>query len=577
MPAAPYVKPTNGEVATTLADILLAQGDLTPEIAKQVKLAEIQSGKTQEDIIKSQNLVSEEGLTKAKAALYNIPFIDLANVPSAPEALNVLSQEVAERFNVYPVSIDKNTKTLILAMADPLDLTAIEFIEQKTGLRVKPEAATASTIEQFISTRYASSLSQEVTEALKDVTKEEGLKTLDVSKTGIIREEKIAEIVSHILDFAMRARASDVHIEPQEKITRVRYRIDGILQEKLTIPKGLQDALVSRIKILSGMKIDEKRIPQDGRFNFKAGENEVDLRVSSLPTTWGEKVVMRLLKKSGGVPELTELGLRGTALKNLHEAILRPHGIILICGPTGSGKTTTLYSIISKINSAKVNIVTLEDPIEYKIPGVNQVQVNPAAGLTFASGLRSFLRQDPNVILVGEIRDKETTDLAIQASLTGHLVFSTLHTNDASGALPRLLDMGAEPYLLASSMTAVVAQRVARRIHEKCRVSYAPDAKITEDMKQVLGPLWPQQQEIKLYKGQGDQECGGSGYYGRVGIFEVLPVSEKISRLILQRSAALEMEKLAREEGMITLKQDGYLKVLEGVTTIDEILRVGQE
>lgn len=325
------------------------------------------------------------------------------------------------------------------------------------------------------------------------------------------------------------------------------------------------------------MKIDEKRIPQDGRFNFKAGDNEVDLRVSSLPTTWGEKIVLRLLKKSGGVPELTELGLRGRGLKNLEDAILRPHGIIIICGPTGSGKTTTLYSVISKISTSKINIVTLEDPIEYKIPGVNQVQINPAAGLTFASGLRSFLRQDPNVILVGEIRDKETADLAIQASLTGHLVFSTLHTNDASGALPRLLDMGAEPYLLASSMTAIVAQRVVRKIHDKCKEAYDPDPKIMEDMKNVLGTLWPQGRDGKLYKGKGDAECGDSGYYGRVGIFEVLPISEKVGRLILERSASSDIEKIAREEGMITLKQDGYLKVLEGITSIEEVLRVAQE
>jgi type IV pilus assembly protein PilB len=578
MPATTPVKSTNGENVTTLVDILMAQGALSPQRAKQVKLAEIQSGKTQEEIITSQNLVSEEALTKARATFYNIPFIDISTVPVSPEALNILPQEVAEKFKVYPVLIDRAAKQLILAMADPLNLTAIEFIEQKTALRVKPQAAVPSKVDEYISTKYSTTLSHEVTEALKDVSKEEGKeKTLDLSKTGFIKEEKIAEIVSHILDFAMRARASDVHIEPQETLTRVRYRIDGILQEKLSIPTGLHDALVSRIKILSGMKIDEKRIPQDGRFNFKAGDNEVDLRVSSLPTTWGEKIVMRLLKKSGGVPELPELGLRGQALKNLGEAILRPLGIIIICGPTGSGKTTTLYSVISKINSPKVNIVTLEDPIEYKIAGVNQVQVNPAAGLTFASGLRAFLRQDPNIILVGEIRDKETTDLAIQAALTGHLVFSTLHTNDASGALPRLLDMGAEPYLLASSMTAIVAQRVVRKIHDKCKVSYVPDPKIVVETKNVLGPLWPEGREMKFYKGKGDQECGETGYYGRIGIFEVLPVSEKISRLILARAAASDIEKQAKEDGMITLKQDGYLKVLEGISSVDEILRVAQE
>lgn len=379
------------------------------------------------------------------------------------------------------------------------------------------------------------------------------------------------------MEFAVKARASDIHIEPEEKATRVRYRIDGILQEKLTTPRELHEALVSRIKILSGMKIDEKRIPQDGRFNFKADNQEVDLRVSSLPVAWGEKIVMRLLKKTGGIPELQELGLRGRALKHLQDAILRPHGIIIICGPTGSGKTTTLYSIIQKINTSKVNIVTLEDPIEYKIVGVNQVQINPAAGLTFASGLRSFLRQDPNIILVGEIRDEETADLAIQASLTGHLVFATLHTNDAAGALPRLLDMKVEPYLLSSSMTAIVAQRVVRKIDETAKEGYVPDPKVVEDMKNVLGPLWPKTENLQLYKGKPTPENNNSGYHGRVGIFEVLPVTEKVSRLILERSDAGAIEKLAREEGMISLKQDGYMKVIEGITTLEEVLRVAQD
>ncbi|OGM03924.1 hypothetical protein A2129_02050 [Candidatus Woesebacteria bacterium GWC1_42_13] len=568
----------NGDSVKTLADILVTQGAFSEERAKQVKLAEIQTGKSQEEILKSQNMVSETDLVKAKAALYNIPYIDLSNLPASPEALAVLPQEVAEKFKVFPISVDSAGKQLVLAMADPMDLSAIEFIEQKTALRVKPQAAEASKIIEFIAGRYSTSLAREVTEALKEVSPEgENLKMFETNKMGIIREEKIAEIVSHILEFAMKSRSSDVHVEPQEKSTRVRYRIDGILQEKLTTPKDLHEALISRIKILSGMKIDEKRIPQDGRFNFKAAGEEVDLRVSSLPTAWGEKVVLRLLKKSGGVPTLPELGLRGRALKNFEDSILRPHGIIVICGPTGSGKTTTLYSVISKISTPKVNIVTLEDPIEYKIAGVNQVQINPAAGLTFASGLRSFLRQDPNIILVGEIRDKETADLAIQASLTGHLVFSTLHTNDASGALPRLLDMGAEPYLLASSMTAIVAQRVVRQIHKDCKVGYTPDPKVMADMKAVLGSLWPINRGGQLYKGEGDPECGNSGYFGRVGIFEVLPITEKISRLILERAASSAIEREAREEGMITLKQDGYLKVLEGISTIEEVLRVAQE
>ena len=578
MPAIPANDSTGQNGVKTLADILYAQGSLKTEVAEQIKLAEIQTGKSQEEIIKGQNLASDVAITKAKAELYNIPYIDLGTTPTSPEALAVLPQAVAQRFRAFPVSTDQGSKTLNLAMADPLDITALEFIEQKTNLRVKPFAAEPEKVDDFIATRYTTSLSQEVTEAMKEVAPEkERIGALDLNKTGFIREERIAEIVTHVLDFAVRSRASDVHIEPQEKSTRVRYRIDGILQEKLTVPKALHDALISRIKILSGMKIDEKRIPQDGRFNFKESGEEVDLRVSSLPTTWGEKIVMRLLKKTGGVPELPELGLRGIALRNLGDAILRPHGIILICGPTGSGKTTTLYSIISKISTPKVNIVTLEDPIEYKMAGVNQVQINPGAGLTFASGLRSFLRQDPNIILVGEIRDKETTDLAIQASLTGHLVFSTLHTNDASGALPRLLDMGAEPYLLASSMTAIVAQRVIRKIHDKCKKAYTPDPKVIEDMKSVLGTLWPKDSKGTLYKGMGDAECNNTGYYGRMGIFEVLPVTEKISRLILERSPSSKIESQAREEGMISLKQDGYMKVLEGISSIEEVLRVAQE
>ncbi len=565
-------------IPATLADVLVSLGAIDQTRADQIKLAEVQSGSPQEEIIKKGKLVSEEKLIQAKSQLYNIPFVDLDSAPVAPAALASLPSEVAERFKVFPINLDTKEKILSLAMSDPLDLSAIEFIEQKTGTHIKPYAAIPDQIDDFIRTRYVTSLSQEVTAAMKDVTPVKSeIESIEKSKGGFIREEKIAQIVSQILDFAINSRASDVHIEPEERSTRVRYRIDGILQEKLSIPRELHDSLVSRIKILSGMKIDEKRIPQDGRFNFKGSEAEVDLRISSLPTTWGEKIVMRLLKKTGGVPDLTELGLRGRGLKNLQDSILRPHGIIIICGPTGSGKTTTLYSVISKLNTSKVNIVTLEDPVEYKIHGVNQVQINPAAGLTFADGLRAFLRQDPNIILVGEIRDRETADLAIQASLTGHLVFSTLHTNDASGALPRLLDMGAEPYLLASSMTCIVAQRVARRIHDDCKEAYTPDPKTLQEIQQELGPLWKPQGEVKFYRGKGCPDCGDSGYYGRVGIFEVLPVTEKTGKLILERASAAEIGRQGREEGMITLKQDGYLKVIEGITTVEEILRVAQE
>lgn len=562
-----------------IVDILVSQGSLNLDVAKRLKLAEVQSGKSQEDLIREQKLVSEKALTQARATFYNVPYVDLDSVPISPDALSLVAEDVAKRLHVFPVSVDRNTKELTLAMADPLDLSAIEFIEQKSGFRVKPVACEASKVDEFITTRYETSLSQEVTEAMKDVEPQAVTLNAANAEGAFIKGEKIGEIVSNILDFAVRARASDVHIEPQERGIRVRYRIDGILQEKLAIPKQLQESLISKIKILSRMKIVEKRIPQDGRFTFRATNNEdVDLRVSTLPTAWGEKIVIRLLKKTGGIPDLPELGLRGQALKTLEDAILRPHGIILICGPTGSGKTTTLYSIIQRINTPKINIMTLEDPIEYKIAGVNQVQINPEVGLTFASGLRSFLRQDPNVILVGEIRDKETADLAIQASLTGHLVFATLHTNDAAGALPRLLDMGAEPFLLTSSITAIVAQRVLRKIDESSKEAYEPDAKILDEMKDALGSLFPTTKgPVKLYRGTPNDGNNNTGYLGRIGIFEVIRVSEKISKLITSRASAPEIDMEARDEGMITLKQDGFLKVLDGLTTVEEVLRVAQE
>ena len=563
----------------TIADILVASGKLSPEKAEKVKLEFLNTGKPIEQLITEGKLVSESDLTQARAQFYNIPYVSLSETPSSPEALNLVPRSVAETNNLLPFSFDKKKNELSLAMADPLNLETVEFVEKKTGAKIKPFMTTPSEVKNAIVERYGAGLATDVTAALKEVAPEIGVKTVDIKKLGeIIREAPIAKIVSTLLEFAVRSRASDIHLEPQEDKTRIRYRIDGILHEKLILPKNVHEALVSRIKILSGMKIDEKRIPQDGRFNFRSDGDEVDLRVSSLPTVYGEKIVMRLLKKSGGIPTLPDLGLRGKALANLEDAILRPHGIIIVCGPTGSGKTTTLYSVLSKINTTRVNIITLEDPVEYQIPGVNQVQVNPQAGLTFASGLRSFLRQDPNIILVGEIRDTETADLAIQASLTGHLVFSTLHTNSAAGALPRLLDMHAEPFLLASSMTALVAQRICRRICPTCKEEYEPALEVTEDIKKVLGNLLGNKgDKFKLFRGKGCPECNNTGYFGRLGIFEVLPVSEKIGRLILERSPASEIEKQAVEEGMITMKQDGYLKVVEGISTIEEVLRVAQD
>ena len=574
-------KPTNGDGLDqkTILDILLGQKLISPSVAEEIKMEFINTGVPVEEIITRKKLVSEKDLVVAKGLFYNIPFISLGETPSSPDALALLPRSVAETNQLLPFSYEKKANTLSVAMANPLDLETVEFVEKKTEARVKPFIGIPSEIKKAIIERYGAGLNTDVTAALKEAVPEVEVKTVDIKRLGeVIREAPIAKIVSTILEFAVKSRASDVHLEPQEEKTRVRYRIDGILHEKLVLPKSVHEALVSRIKILSGMKIDEKRMPQDGRFNFRADEDEVDLRVSALPTTHGEKIVMRLLRKTINVPTMPELGLRGRALKNLEDAILRPHGIIIICGPTGSGKTTSLYAILSKINSTRVNIVTLEDPVEYAIPGINQVQINPAVKLTFATGLRSFLRQDPNIIMVGEIRDSETADLAIQASLTGHLVFSTLHTNTASGSLPRLLDMGAEPFLLASSMTAIVAQRICRKICLQCKTEFEPLPEVVEDIKNVLGKLFDERQDgmLKLFKGAGCQECNSTGYLGRIGIFEVLPVTEKIGRLLLERASARSIEEQAVVEGMVTMKQDGYLKVVEGITTIEEVLRVAQ-
>ncbi len=560
------------------AELLLQGHEITQEQYNALKTDSTNASIDIDELLTKKKLVSDETFYEYRAKLLNVPFISIATLPLSPEALTFIPKAVAERFVLLPFGYDKENQTLSIAMANPLDLEAINFVKQKTGLTIIVFQGVPSEIGASIGTQYSFGLIGDVKQALKETERFTTIKTFDQqSISEVIKEAPIAKIVSTILEYAMKSRASDIHVEPMEERVRVRYRIDGILYERLSLPLGVREAVISRIKILSGMKIDEHRTPQDGRFNFKFGEEEVDLRVSVLPTTFGEKIVLRLLKKSGGVATMAELGLKGSALKTLETAILRPHGIIIVCGPTGSGKTTTLYSVLSKLNTAKVNILTLEDPVEYQIAGANQVQVNPDVGLTFASGLRSFLRQDPNIILVGEIRDSETAGLAIQAALTGHLVFSTLHTSTAAGTLPRLIDMGAEAFLLSSTINAVVGQRIARKICNDCRVSYPIPESILKEMITVLGPLFPKSQEPKLFKGKGCEVCGLSGYHGRIGIFEVMPITEKVAQLILQKTDATTIEHQAVAEGMITMKQDGYLKVLEGVSTLDEILRVAQD
>lgn len=558
---------------------LLKQGIISAENAEKLELASLQKNIPIYDYLLSEGTINKVEVLKAVSAIFDIPYVNLAELPIQPQAVSFISESIAKKYEIIPYKYDPEEKKIYIATTDPFNISVLEFLERKIGSKVVFALGARDDIQKFISIAYTQGLSPEVTEALKQY---QGVEISRDSKSeggSVIKEAPLAKIVNTILEFAVKGRASDIHIEPEEFKTRVRYRIDGVLAEKLTLPKSIHEGLVSRIKILSELKIDEKRIPQDGRFSFKLGEDEVDLRVSTLPTIFGEKIVMRLLKKTGGIPELIELGLRGPQYKLIEESIIKPYGIVLVTGPTGSGKTTTLYSILSRLNKPSVNIVTLEDPVEYQIADINQVQINPQAGLTFATGLRSFLRQDPNIILVGEIRDTETTQLAIQAALTGHLVFSTLHTNDSATAIPRLIDLGAEPFLLASVLVASLAQRIVRRVCSHCKEWYESPLPVEENIKQVLGDLLPQKartERIKLARGKGCQECNETGYIGRVAIYEVLRISPTISKLILQHLPANEIVAKAKEEGLITMVQDGYLRALEGITTIEETLRVSE-
>jgi len=559
-----------------LLDQLVKNQQVSKTEAEKFEVSSLQKNLSIIDYLYQFSHVPRIEIVKARAEIEQIPYIDLGKTPIDSQAVGLISESINRRYEIIPYRFDPKESAIYIATKDPFDTTIIDFLEKKTGKKIILILADHEQIVKMIDLSYSQGLSPEVRDALKEYSP-------DLHKEAIsniqLQQAPIAKIVSTILDFSIKGRASDIHIEPEENRTKVRYRIDGILQEKLSLPKTIHEALISRIKILSEMKIDEKRIPQDGRFTFRSKNDEVDLRVSTLPTVFGEKVVMRLLKKTGGIPSLIDLGFGGPHLKELEEAIAKPYGIILITGPTGSGKTTTLYSVLSRLNKPTVNIVTLEDPVEYQIAGINQVQINVQAGLTFSTGLRAFLRQDPNIILVGEVRDKETTQLAIQAALTGHLVFSTLHTNNAATAIPRLIDLGAESFLIASVLTAILAQRISRKICPYCKISYQASAEVTSKIKSVLGLLFPKRFEtspVFLSKGKGCPECNQSGYLGRIAIFEILKVTTAINQHILRQDSAEIIEETAKKEGFIRMIEDGYLKVLDGITTMEEVLRVAQ-
>ncbi|MBI4336062.1 MAG: type II secretion system ATPase GspE [Candidatus Omnitrophica bacterium] len=551
---------------------LLSSGLLTGEQIAAAREEAAKTGFILEKAIIRLGLATEEDIAGIIAQNMGVPFVDIRNYIIDPEFVMLVPEALAKKHALIPLF--KIRDALTVAMANPQDIIAIDDVRAKSRCAIiEPVLATRSAIEQAIDQYYGAKGKFEDVIRQIDTTRFSKMpEDLEASALQTMAQEPpIVKLVNMMIAQAIREKASDIHIEPEEDKLRVRYRVDGILHETSSPPKRLANAIISRIKVLAHMDISEKRKPQDGRIQLKIENKDIDLRVSTFPTIHGENVVLRILDKSSVLLGLNELGFEREDLLNIQKLVNRPYGIILVTGPTGSGKTTTLYAALSTINSTDKNIITIEDPVEYQLPLIRQTQVNPKAGLTFATGLRSILRQDPNVIMVGEVRDKETADIAVQAALTGHLVFSTLHTNDAAGALARLTDMGIEPFLIASSVIGVVAQRLIRVLCPKCREAYAAPA----DVLKVAGIA--EISGIKLYRQKGCRECKEMGYKGRTALFEVLVISERIRELITEKASSSAVRQEAIKNGMGTLRDNGLAKVQKGVTTLEEVLRATQE
>lgn len=543
------------------------------------------------EILLAKNLIDETGLKKIYAYILGVPFVDLSKETVPPEILQIIPDAIAKKYKI--VAFEKKGGELKVAMLNPEDIQTIDFIRKKTGLKI----ITCLTSEESINIilkQYERSLKAEfgdiIDKSASEISEEKGD---DLEK--IAQDLPIIRIVDTLIKHAILQEASDIHIEPDEKEVRVRYRIDGMLHDAMTLPKQVAQGIVARIKVLSNLKLDEHRVPQDGRFKLEKEGLKISFRVSILPIFDGEKVVMRILNESAKGLTLEKMGLHGLGLEIIHREIKKPNGMILVTGPTGSGKTTTLYTVMDILNVPEVNISTVEDPVEYRMPRINQTQIYPKVGLTFASGLRALLRQDPDIIMVGEIRDQETMEMAIHAAMTGHLVLSTLHTNSAAGALPRLIDMGAEPFLIASTLNVVMAQRLVRKLCPSCKKEYSLNSKELESlsenfaMEEILARIkksdllkgtvgdkdkW---ENVKFYKSSGCDQCGNEGYHGRIGIYEVLEIDEDMKILISQKATSEEMEKRAKEKGMFTMIEDGFIKAIQGITSIEEIIRVTKE
>lgn len=587
----------------TIEKLLERGGVATPDQIEALKEEASASSRPLQDLVIQNELIDEKSLTKAFAVFADIPYVDLDPRDIPYSVLSKIPERIARQYNVVLFKID-DTGLMHLAMDDPDDVQAVSFIQKEIGENTKIYLTTHNTILSCLE-NYRGDVNKELSQVI-DVQQQESREIQASSESDISEDSPIAQTVNLLLEYAIRSSASDVHIEPREDFVQIRYRIDGVLKEVNRLPTNVLSALTSRIKILASLKIDERRVPQDGRFKIKVAGKQYALRVSTLPVSDGEKIVMRILDESNQAVTLRDLGYWGHSFTVISQALTEPNGMVLITGPTGSGKSTSLFSILTTLNTPDVNISTIEDPVEYKIPGVNQTQTNAKAGMTFASGLRALLRQDPNIIMVGEIRDGETANLAIQAALTGHLVFSTLHTNNAATSLPRLLDMNIEPFLIASTVKAVVGQRLVRRICMNCRQNYVPTpdevVAIThlfnlhngqefsrihelelEAVGQTVGGKTPLGTDTKtitsLWRAAPDgcEECGHTGYKGRIGIYEVLGNTVPIQKLIVANATNNQIQDQAIAEGMITMQTDGLIKAIRGNTTVEEVLRVTKE
>lgn len=588
----------------TVKELLIEHGQLPTDKLQELLAEQKKGGQSLQSMVIERGVVTDKDLTQLYAAFANIPFVELDPKQVAKEVMEVLPERIARQYNAVVFKIEGDKK--FLAMEDPDDVQGIDFIQKEIGSNYELYVCTKENMLQVLE-NYRDGVAQELSEVIA-VQEEDSTIKQEVRQEDIAEDSPVAQTVNLLLEYAIRSNASDIHIEPREEYLQVRYRIDGVLKEANKLPRTVMAALISRIKILSNLKIDERRVPQDGRFKVTVAGKKYALRVSTLPISEGEKVVMRILDESNKALTLEQLGYWGYSLKAINAALVQPHGMILVTGPTGSGKSTSLFSALTILNQPDVNISTVEDPVEYKIQGANQTQVNPVAGMTFVAGLRALLRQDPNIIMVGEIRDGETANLGVQAALTGHLVFSTLHTNNAATCLPRLLDMGIEPFLIASTVRVVIGQRLVRRLCPKCKVSYVPSAEEVASIRQMFGlksaeemkhmhdlevqaqsegigddigaELSSTETEIKrLYKpsAEGCGDCNHAGYKGRMGIYEVLSNSNEIQKLIVSNGTSNIIQALAIQEGMITMQTDGFIKALRGKTAVEEILRVTRE